>query len=93
METVILADKSLTFEEFVAKISEAIVKKLAKEMKNPKKERISQNQAFRTFGQANVRRWLRTNRLKPVAKRPGKIEFLVKDLEKLYSVQQDYLYV
>lgn len=63
---------------------------LRSEMENPN-EVISQNKAYKQFGQANVMRWVREKRLMPVAKRPGKIEYRVSDLRICQSRFQDYL--
>lgn len=93
MEAIIISDRTVTFQEFVLELSDIIARKIAKQMKEPAKVRVSQNEAFRTYGKGNVQRWIRTNRLKPVAKHPGKIEYLVADLVKLSNVEQDYLYV
>lgn len=90
MRDLIFQNKAITFETFINRLSDALVPKLLKAMKEPPKQRISQNEAFRKYGQGNVRRWVRTGRLQAVSKRPGKLEFRVKDLELLHNVQQDY---
>ena len=51
---------------------------------------ISQNQAFKQFGKANVLRWRKTLKVTPRI-RPGKIEYLVADLRKQQMIEQDYL--
>lgn len=56
MEAIIISDKAVTFQEFVSELSDVIAHKLAKQMKEPAKVRVSQNEAFRTYGKGNVQR-------------------------------------
>lgn len=90
MDTVIFSGKNMTFETFVSNLVEQIVPKIVQAMKYPPKERISQNEAFRRYGKGNVCRWVRNGMVSPVSIRPGKKEFLVIELEKLYNQEQDY---
>ena len=50
----------------------------------------SQNQAFKMFGQGNIRRWRQKGLVEPVSKRPGKIEYRISDLRLLQQRKQDY---
>ena len=54
-------------------------------------EVISQNKAYKMFGQANVMRWVKNGKLVPVAKRPGKVEYRISDLRCCQGIMQDYL--
>ena len=49
-------DKCVTYNTFVNDLATALVPKLLKAMENPS-DLISQNQAFKIFGQGNIRRW------------------------------------
>lgn len=80
-------DKSVTFDTFVTNVA-ARLATFIKEDKNDK-EYISQREAFREFGEANVRRWYQQGKIKP-CKRPGKIDYPTKVLRELSRVQQDY---
>ena len=51
---------------------------------------ISQNKAFKIFGQGNIRRWRQKGLVEPVSKRPGKIEYRLSDLRILQQRKQDY---
>ena len=52
---------------------------------------VSQAQAFRMFGRADVERWVRSGNLEPVRISPGKKRYRLIDLQKLASIQQNYL--
>lgn len=93
MNTVVFSDKHMTFETFVSNLVSLMVPKIVQAMKSPPKERISQNEAFRRYGKGNVCRWVRNGMISPVSVRPGKKEYLVIELEKLYDQEQDYFTV
>ncbi len=61
-----------------------------KEIMNNESDVISQNKAYKRYGQANVMRWVKKGLIRPVAKRPGKIEYSIHDLRICQSRIQDY---
>ena len=82
-------DKCVTYETFINDLATALVPKLMEAMENPSNI-ISQRQAFKMFGQGNIRRWREKGLVEPVSKRPGKIEYRVSDLRILQQRKQDY---
>ena len=52
-------------------------------------EYISQRQAFKKFGEGNVLRWRREEKIEP-CKRPGIIAYKTCELKELSRVKQDY---
>ena len=76
-------DFGVPYGVFVADVASAVVAM----MKEP--EYISQREAFRRFGRANVERWRRNLLIEP-CKRPGKLEYKTADLRRLHAVRQDY---
>lgn len=76
-------DFGVPYGVFVADVASAVVAM----MKEP--EYISQREAFRRFGRANVERWRRNLLIEP-CKRPGKLEYKTADLRRLQAVRQDY---
>lgn len=81
-------DKSVTFDTFVTNIAA----KLATYIKEDQNDKpyISQNEAFRIYGRANVERWYKQGKIQP-CKRPGKIEYPTSILKELSRTIQDYL--
>ena len=82
-------DKCVTYKTFINDLATALVPKLMEAMENPS-DLISQNKAFKMFGQGNIRRWREKGQLEPVSKRPGKIEYRLSDLRILQQRKQDY---
>lgn len=82
-------DKCVTYGTFINDLATALVPKILSAMENPS-DIISQNQAFRLFGQGNIRRWRERGLVAPVSRRPGKIEYRVSDLRLLQQRKQDY---
>lgn len=82
-------DKDISYATFINDLATALVPKVVDALRKPN-NLISQNEAFRLYGQGNVRRWIATGRLTPVSKRPGKIEYRSLDLDILLSRPQDY---
>lgn len=82
-------NKMVPYEVFVKDLSREIAGQITEALREPN-EIISQNKAFKLFGEGNVRRWVKEERLIPVSKRPGKIEYRVFDLKRLKERQQDY---
>lgn len=52
-------------------------------------EMVSQREAYRRFGRANVERWRRLGMVQ-VCKRPGKVEYYMAELRQMQAHQQDY---
>lgn len=89
MIQLIFPDKCVTYSTFINDITTALAPKLLQAMENPS-DIISQNMAFKMFGQGNIRRWRKKGLLEPVSKRPGKLEYRVSDLRILQQRKQDY---
>lgn len=84
--TIAFADGEVSYERFVNDVAQRIVEKLSSQ---PKQDFISQNEAYRRYGRANVDRWLRQGKVHP-RKRPGKMEYIIAELDRAQTVQQDY---
>ena len=82
-------DKCVSYSTFINDLATALVPKLKEAMDNPSGV-VSQNQAFKLFGQGNIRRWRKKGLVTPLSKRPGKIEYKLSDLRILQQRQQDY---
>lgn len=82
-------DKTVTFEQFV----DALATKVALRIHQVEKGQleISQAQAFKLFGRADVERWVKNGKLEPSRISPGKKRYKLVDLQKLASIQQNYL--
>lgn len=76
------ADKCVPYEVFVKDLAREIVTLQTDALRMPN-DIVSQNKAFKLFGEGNVRRWVKEEKLVPVSKRPGKIEYRVFDLKRL----------
>lgn len=89
MQTVMIQfeDKLVSYDTFMNDLSSRIVAKIKSTRNDP--EYVSQAQAYRMFGRANVERWRRQGKIHP-RKRPGKLEYSVVELRKLQEVSQDY---
>ena len=83
-------DKTVTYETFINDLATVLAPKLKELMNNPS-DVISQREAYRRFGKCNVMRWVRTMKLVPFSKRPGKVEYRVSDLLVLQQRKQDYM--
>ena len=83
------ADKCVPYEVFVKDLAREIVA-LQTEALRQSNDIISQRKAYKLFGTGNVRRWVKEEKLVPVSKRPGKIEYRIFDLKRLKERQQDY---
>lgn len=80
-------DKVVSYDTFMDDLSARIVRNMQRAAADP--EFISQRQAYKIFGRANVERWRREGRVHP-CKRPGKVEYSMADLRLLQQTQQDY---
>lgn len=87
--TLQFSDKTVTFEQFV----DMLATKVALRMHQVEKGQleISQAQAYRMFGRADVDRWVKNGKLKPVRISPGKKRYRLVDLQELATIQQNYI--
>ena len=83
------ADQSVTFEKFV----DLLATKVALRMHQVEKGQmeISQAEAYRLFGRADVERWKKSGKLQPSRISPGKKRYRLVDLQELASVQQNFI--
>lgn len=79
------SDRMVSYETFINDLAGRIVELVNRN----EPERISQRQAYRIFGRANVTRWRRKGLLTP-CKRPGKMEYSTAELRRLQARTQDY---
>lgn len=82
------SDKMVSYATFVNDVAARLADMIAESRADP--EVISQREAYRIFGRGNVDRWRRQGRISP-CKRPGKVEYLTRELRLLQRTQQDYL--
>lgn len=82
------SDKMVPYTTFVNDVAARLADMIAESRADP--EVISQREAYRIFGRGNVDRWRRQGRISP-CKRPGKVEYLTRELRLLQRTQQDYL--
>ena len=82
-------DRTVTFDQFV----DSLATKVALRMHQVEKGQleISQAQAYRMFGRADVDRWVKNGKLKPVRISPGKKRYRLVDLQELATIQQNYI--
>jgi hypothetical protein len=82
------SDKMVPYTTFVNDVAARLADMIAESRADP--EVISQREAYHIFGRGNVDRWRRQGRISP-CKRPGKVEYLTRELRLLQRTQQDYL--
>lgn len=82
-------DKTVTFDQFV----DSLATKVALRMHQVEKGQleISQAQAYKMFGRADVDRWVKNGKIEPIRISPGKKRFRLIYLQKLANIQQNYL--
>ena len=87
--TIQFTDKTVTFEQF----TDALATKVALRIHQIEKGQleISQRQAYQMFGKSDVVRWVKSGKLYPCRISPGKKRYRLVDLQKLASIQQNYL--
>lgn len=85
----IFSDKSVTYDHFITELATKIAVKMHQIEKG--KLEISQSQAFKMFGRADFERWIKNGKLVPSRISPGKKRYKLVDLQKLASIQQNYL--
>ena len=82
------SDRMVSYATFVNDVAARLASMIAESRADP--EVISQREAYRIFGRGNVDRWRRQGKISP-CKRPGKVEYLTRELRLLQRTQQDYL--
>ena len=82
-------DTTVTYDQFITDLATKIALKMHQVEKGQLE--ISQAQAYKMFGRADVERWVRSGNLEPVRISPGKMRYRLIDLLKLASIQQNYL--
>ena len=85
--TLQFSDRCVSYAKFVNDVASRVVSLMREEAEKP--EFVSQREASRLFGRANVERWRKTGAIEPI-KRPGKLEYRYNDLRKQFEAQQDY---
>ena len=85
----LFTDKTVTFEQFVDMLATKVALRIHQIEKGQLE--ISQAQAYKLFGRADVERWIKSGKLQPVRISPGKKRFSLVDLQNLASIQQNYL--
>ena len=83
------ADQSVTFEQFVDVFATKVALRIHQVEKGQLE--VSQAQAFKMYGRADVERWIKSGKLQPVRISPGKKRYRLVDLQKLANIQQNYL--
>ena len=85
--TLSITDTDVSYDKFVNDVASRVVSIMREETEKP--EFVSQREAFRLFGRANVERWRKKGAIVPI-KRPGKLEYRYNDLCKQFEAHQDY---
>ncbi len=86
--TIAFADMEVSYDKFLNDLASRVVNMMKNESARP--EYVSQREASRLFGRANVERWRKNGQI-DIIKRPGKIEYRYTELKRLYEERQDYL--
>ena len=82
-------DTTVTYDQFITDLATKIALKMHQVEKG--QLGISQAQAYKMFGRADVERWVKNGKIEPVRISPGKKRYRLIDLQKLADVQQNYL--
>ena len=85
---IVFSDKVVTYDTFMNDLAARITSFLQNDKNEP--EMISQRQAYKVFGRANVDRWRKNGLIHPCV-RPGKGEYSTRRLRELQRTEQDYL--
>lgn len=88
-QELLFADKSVTYKDFIRDLASELAMKLHQIEKGQLE--ISQAQAFRMFGRADVERWINNGKIAPCRVSPGKKRYKLIELQKLAKIQQNYL--
>ena len=83
------ADKMVTYDTFLNDLAARVVAMMSEDSKT-KKAFVSQAEAFRIYGKANVLRWREKRMIEP-RKTCGKLEYDTVRLRELSRIKQDYL--
>ena len=87
--TLQFSDKTVTFEQFVDMLATKVALRIHQVEKGQLE--ISQAQAYKLFGRADVERWIKNGKLMPCRISPGKKRYKLSDLQQLASVKQNYI--
>ena len=80
---------TVTFDQFIDSLATKVALRIHQVEKG--QFEISQAQAYRMYGRADVERWVKSGKLKPVRISPGKKRYRLIDLQELANIQQNYL--
>lgn len=80
-------DRMVSYDTFIRDLSASIVKQIKDAKDDP--DTMSQREAYRIFGRANVERWVKKGQIEG-HKRPGKVEYFTAELRRLQARTQDY---
>lgn len=81
-------DKMVTYDKFINDVAARLASHIHIQETDPRF--VTQGQAFKIFGRANVERWRRKGDITPCV-RPGKLEYETSKLRELQRREQDYL--
>ena len=81
--------QTVTFDQFVDSLATKVALRIHQIEKG--KFEVSQTQAYKMFGKADVQRWIKNGKLEPVRISPGKKRYRLIDLQELAKIQQNYL--
>ena len=82
-------DTTVTFDQFVDSLAIKVALRIHQLEKGQLE--ISQTQAYKMFGKADVQRWIKSGKLMPSRISPGKKRYKLVDLQQLASIRQNYL--
>ena len=83
-----LGDYSVSVDQFTTELATKIAFKMLQI--NRGELEISQSQAFKMFGKADVLRWVKNGKLSPCRISPGKKRYKLVELQRLADIQQNY---
>lgn len=81
------SDHCVSYETFLNDVAARVAERIMAARQQP--EVISQRQAYRIFGRANVERWVSQGKIEP-SHRVGKVEYSTSELRLLQQEKQDY---
>ena len=81
------SDHCVSYDTFLNDLAARVTERVLAARQQP--EFMSQRQAYRTFGRANVERWVRQGKIEP-SHRVGKVEYRTSELRLLQQAKQDY---
>ena len=83
------SDRAVKYDQFLNELATRLALKMHQVEKGQLE--ISQAQAFKMFGRADVERWVKCGLIAPCRVSPGKKRFKLIELQKLADKQQNYL--